>query len=206
MKKTIKLLLVATLIACGTVLCQASDIKIKSGKMPKFSAEQTISLEVDYSKATWDESGSLKRFYYKEYRDEFFESEMAEAYETFIQKMNEMFADGFKQAGSLLVVDGDADYSLFVTIKNFHESRHMWDRTTDVFGEAELIDNATGEVVCVIDINGIEGDEIQDREQGTISAMENTGWSISHRMKKSVDNIKNKKNKNFNDGIYKNRK
>ena len=202
MKKTIKLLLVAMLIACGTILCQANDIKIKSGKMPKFSAEQTINLKVDYSKATWDESGSLKRFYYKEYRDEFFESEMAEAYESFIQKMNEMFSDGFRRAESLLVVDGDADYSLSVAIKNFHESRHMWDRTTDVFGEAELIDNATGEVVCVIDINGVEGDEIQDREQGTISAMENTGWSISYRMRKSVD----KKNKDFNDGIYKKRR
>jgi hypothetical protein len=78
----------------------------------------------------------------------------------------------------------------------------MWDRTTDVFGEAELIDNATGEVVCVIEINGVEGDEIQDREQGTISAMENTGWSISHRMRKSVSG---KNNKDFNDGIYQKR-
>lgn len=186
MKKTIKLLLVAMLIACGTVLCQASDIKIKSGKMPKLTADQTINLKFDYSKTTWDESASLKRFYYREYRDDFFESEMAEAYDSFIQKMNDKFADGFKQAESLIVVDGDANYSLSVTIKDFHESRHMWDRTTEVFGEAELIDNATGEVVCVIEINGVEGDEIQDREQGTISAMENTGWSISHRMRRAV--------------------
>lgn len=181
-----KLMLAAALLTCSSFICQASDIKIKSGKMPKFTADKTINLKVDYSKATWDESGSLKRFYYKEYRDEFIESEMAEAYETFIQKMNDMFTDGFKQAKSLLVVEGDADYSLSVTIKDFHETRHMWDRTTEVFGEAELIDNATGEVVCVIEINGVEGDEIQDREQGTISAMENTGWSISRRMRKSV--------------------
>ena len=144
---------------------------------------QTVNLQVDLSTTTWDESRSLKRFFYVEYEEDFFEDEIARAFDRFVDNMNKAIVDGYKEGRSpLKVVDGKADFTVVVTITNFHDTREMWDRQTDAYGEAQIIDNATGEVVCVLEIDCVDGDEIQDKAKGTIDCMKNVGESISNTM------------------------
>ena len=187
MKQFFKLMLAATFLACSSFLCHAGDINVKSGKMPLFSKEQTVNIKIDYSTATWDESRSLKRFFYVEYRDDYFEEELEGAYNRFIENMTKAFVAGFEEDGRsvLKVVEGDADYTVSVVLTNFHDKRRMWNRYTLAYGEAEIVDNATGEVVCTLEIDGVEGDEIQNKAEGTVNCMEKVGWSISFKMGKT---------------------
>ena len=176
-------LLAASLLVCCTSLCQAHGVSVKSGEMPQFMDGQTVNLQVDLSTTTWDESRSLKRFFYVEYRDDYFEDEIGGAFDRFVENMNKAYVEGFKEGRcQLKVVDGKADYTVIVNITNFHDTREMWDRQTDAYGEAQIINNATGEVVCVLEIDCVDGDEIRDKAKGTIDCMKNVGESISNTM------------------------
>jgi len=183
MKKSKQLLLAIILLLCCSCFCHARDVKVKSGSMPQFTDGQTVNLKLDLSTTTWDESRSLKRFFYVEYNEDYFEDEMAGAFDRFVENLNKALAEGFKEGMCpLKVVDGEADYTVSVNITNFHDTREMWDRQTDAYGEAEIIDNATGEVVCVLELNCVSGVEIQDKAKGTIDCMKNVGESISNTM------------------------
>jgi len=102
------------------------------------------------------------------------------------RNMTKAFVAGFEDGRSVLkVVEGNADYTVSVVLTNFHDKRRMWNRYTLAYGEAEIVDNATGEVVCTLEIDGVEGDEIQNKAEGTVNCMEKVGWSISFKMGKT---------------------
>lgn len=98
------------------------------------------------------------------------------------------FVTGFKEGRCpLQSVDEDADYTISVTIRNFHDARDMWHRTTIAYGLVDIIDNATGKTVCRLKIDRLKGKESKDKTNGTIDCMKRVRKSVSLKMRKSKD-------------------
>ncbi len=190
--KTLKnFVLTALVMACSTILCQANpltNLSVIKGEIPVFKNGQTVKLVTNFSNTTWDEDTPMKSFWIEEYRENYLEDELDEAYEEFLTLLHDAFVTGFKEGRfPLQSVDEDADYTVSVTIRNFHDARDMWHRTTIAYGLVDIIDNATGKMVCRLKIDRLKGKESNDKTNGTIDCMKRVGKSVSLKMRKSKD-------------------
>ena len=173
-------------LTCGAVLCQAQPwvIKVAEGSMPKFKDGQTITITTNFDRTTWDEKKLMKKFWAEEYKDCYEDGELDTAYGEFLFTLHDAAVTAFRRGRSPLVVaDEDSDYTLAITITNFHDSRDMWRRKAIGFGHANVIDNATGETVCILEFKNVKGGDGTDEATAAAKCMKEIGSMLSGKCK-----------------------
>lgn len=98
--KTLKNFVLTDLVmACGTILCQAdpiTNLSVIKGEIPVFKNGQTVNLVTNFSNTTWDEDTPMKSFWIEEYRENYLEDELDEAYEEFLTLLHDAFRHGLQ--------------------------------------------------------------------------------------------------------------
>jgi len=178
--------ILASLFMVGSAtLCHAQSwgtLSVIYGKIPKYAKGQKVAITTDFSKTTWDENKSMKRFWYVEYQENFFEEEMEEKYWEYLMSLRNAVIIGFRSGRTPLVFSEEgADYTLALTITNFHDTRHMWRRNIKATGHIDIIDNATSETVCRMTINEVEGESDLDEASAAANCMKEIGALLSDK-------------------------
>lgn len=89
---------------------------------------------------------------------------------------------GFRSGRTPLVFsEEEADYTLAITITNFHDSKHLWRRNIKGTGHIDIVDNATGETVCRMTINEVEGESDLDEASAAVNCMKEIGALLSDK-------------------------
>jgi hypothetical protein len=181
------IILVSLLLTGGFALCGAQSwgtLNVVYGKIPKYVKGQKAVIMTDFSKTTWDEKRTMKRFWYVEYQDDFSEEEMEAKYCEYLASLRDALINGFRSGMTPLVFsEEDADYTLAITITNFHDSKHLWRRNIKGTGHIDIIDNVTGETVCHMTINEVEGGFDQDEASAVAKCMKQIGALLSDKRK-----------------------
>ena len=181
------IILVSLLLVGGFALCGAQSwdtLNVVYGKIPKYVKGQKAVITTDFSKTTWDENKSMKRFWYVEYQENFFEEEVEEKYTEYLMSLRNAVIIGFRSGMTPLVFsEEEADYTLAINITNFHDTRHLWRRNIKGTGHIDIIDNVTGETVCHMTINEVEGGFDQDESSAVAKCMKQIGALLSDKKK-----------------------
>ena len=186
MRKVLFYTMLASLFLIGsTILSHAQSrgmLNVTYGKIPKYAKGQTAAITTEFTKTTWDENKSMKRFWYVEYQENYFEEEMEEKYGEYLTSLRNAVIIGFRSGRTPLVFsEEEADYTLAITITNFHDTRDLWRRCVMGFGRIDVIDNATGETVCQMDINGVKGGDDLDEATAAAKCMKEIGALLSDK-------------------------
>ncbi|MDT3366204.1 MAG: hypothetical protein LIQ26_02835 [Bacteroidota bacterium] len=145
-----RLLITAVLLLTTASLFAAKPLKVNKGSLDVLRQDATATWSIDLSKATFEKSQS-------------FEAWCEGDYQTRVQSMNDTFFESFNKysKGLKLVNAGEAPYQLVFTVSNFERKQGpgMWGSMfVRVFGTIDIIDCASGETVCQIEVNGVKGD------------------------------------------------
>ena len=145
-----RLLITAVLLLTTASLFAAKPLKVNKGSLDVLRQDATATWSIDLSKATFEKSQS-------------FEAWCEGDYQTRVQSMNDTFFESFNKysKGLKLVNAGEAPYQLVFTVSNFERKQGpgMWGSMfVRVFGTMDIIDCASGETVCQIEVNGVKGD------------------------------------------------
>lgn len=149
MKKIV--LLVATCVMAMTSFAK-SDLKVKSGSMAWAKEKVKVAVKFDFSYAKWDKDADFKTW-------------CAEDYEARVNNSLNGFIKGFnnKSKGAQATAnEEDAKYRIVIKIANM-------DWRADIFGIPgqfyalcwgiiDVVDIASGESVCTIEVDGANGD------------------------------------------------
>lgn len=145
-----RLLTTALLLFTAASLFAAKPLKVNKGSLDVLRQDATATWSIDLSKATFEQKQS-------------FEVWCEDDYQTRVQGMNDAFFTAFNKysKGLQLVNEGSAPYNLVLKVSNFDRKQGpgMWGSMfIRVFGVIEIVDNASGETVCEIEVNGVRGD------------------------------------------------
>jgi len=145
-----RLLITAVLLLTTASLFAAKPLKVNKGSLDVLRQDATATWSIDLSKATFEKSQS-------------FEAWCEGDYQTRVQSMNDTFFESFNKysKGLKLVNAGEAPYQLVFTVSNFERKQGpgMWGSMfIRVFGVIDIIDSASGETVCQIEVDGVKGD------------------------------------------------
>lgn len=177
---------VSLLLVESAVLCHAQPwmIKVTEGSMPKFSESQTVTVTTNFSRTTWDEKKLMKKFWAEEYKDCYEDGELDTAYNEYLVTLHDEAVRGFRSGrSSLRVTDDNPDYTLAITLTNFHDSRDLWRRNAIGYGRADVIDNASGETVCTLEFKNVKGGEGMDEATAAAKCMKEIGKMLSGKCK-----------------------
>lgn len=177
-------ILVATFFVGSNVLCHAQfwNLKITDGSMPNFKDGQTVMVTTNFSRTTWDEKKLMKKFWAEEYSDLYEDGELDTVYNEFLTTLHDETVAAFRRGRSpLKVTDDNPDYTLAITVTNFHDSRDMWRRNAIGFGRADVIDNSTGEIVCTMEFKNVKGKEGTDEATAAAKCMKEIGGMLSSK-------------------------
>ena len=129
----------------------APALKIKSGNWLSLLNEQACAfVEFDYSNATWEEGDSYEKFCGDTYT-----SRRDASVSDFIMSFND-FSSALKMSNE----NNNAKYKFIFHINNLERKQgmSMWGRFyIRVYGEIEIVDIATNETICTINVNGHAG-------------------------------------------------
>ena len=144
-----KFLVTAVLLLTAASLFAAKPLKVSKGSLDVLSQDATATWTIDLSKATFEKKQS-------------FEAWSEGDYQTRVQSMNDTFFNSFNKysKGLKLVNAGEAPYQLVFTVSDFERKQGpgMWGSMfVRVFGTIDIIDCASGETVCQIEVNGVKG-------------------------------------------------
>jgi hypothetical protein len=168
----------------SSALCHAQfwNIKVTDGSMPKFKDGQTVMITTNFSRTTWDEKKLMKKFWAEEYEDCYEDGELDTAYNEFLTTLHDEAVAAFRRGHSSLTVSNDnPEYTLAITITNFHDSRDMWRRKAIGFGRADVIDNTTGETVCTLEFKNVKGGDGTDEATAAAKCMKEIGGMLSSK-------------------------
>lgn len=145
-----KFLVSAVLLLTAASLFAAKPLKVSKGSLDVLSQDATATWTIDLSNATFEKKQA-------------FETWCEGDYQTRVQSMNDTFFNSFNKysKGLKLVNAGEAPYQLVFTVSNFERKQGpgMWGSMfVRVFGTIDIIDCASGETVCQIEVNGVKGD------------------------------------------------
>ncbi|MBR0254353.1 MAG: hypothetical protein IJQ69_00365 [Bacteroidales bacterium] len=145
-----KFLVTAVLLLTAASLFAAKPLKVSKGSLDVLSQDATATWTIDLSNATFEKKQA-------------FEPWCEGDYQTRVQSMNDTFFNSFNKysKGLKLVNAGEAPYQLVFTVSNFERKQGpgMWGSMfVRVFGTIDIIDCASGETVCQIEVNGVKGD------------------------------------------------
>ena len=181
MKRFIRYIVLAGfLLASGFALCEAQSwgtLNVTYGKMPRMSKEKKVAIVTDFSTTTWDEHKSLKRFWAVEYQDLYEEGQIEQKYAEFLESLHNSLVWGYVTGYNALKVveEEEADYKFVVTMVNFHDTRDVWRRFVKGYGDIDVVDCATGEIVCRLYINGVKGRDDMDEASAAVKCMKEIG-------------------------------
>lgn len=148
MKKYLLLLLAMCMSAFAL---NAKTFKLLSGSTDCLRQEVKACVVFDYSKATWD-------------KDETYEHFCGEDYAKRVALSTPAFIEGFMNKSKGMQVqasEAGAQYRIVVHVGDLDRKQHgfVWGQATiQMTGSLEIVEIATGSVVCSIDILEIEGD------------------------------------------------
>jgi len=145
-----RLLITAVLLLTAASLFAAKPLKVNKGSLDVLRQDATATWTIDLSQATFEKKQS-------------FEAWSEGDYQTRVQGMNDTFFDSFNKysKGLKLVNAGEAPYELVFKVSNFDRKQGpgMWGSMfIRVFGVIDIIDSASGETVCEIEVDGVKGD------------------------------------------------
>ena len=145
-----RFLTTALLLLTTVSLFAAKPLKVNKGNLDVLRQDATATWTIDLSEATFEKKQA-------------FEAWCENDYETRVQGMNDAFFESFNKysKGLKLVNDEDAPYKLVFKVSDFERKQGpgMWGSMfMRVFGTLEIIDCATGETVCELEVNGVKGD------------------------------------------------
>ena len=145
-----RLLLTAVLLLTAASLFAAKPLKVNKGSLDVLREDATATWSIDLSQATFEKKQA-------------FEAWCEGEYQTRVQLINDAFFASFNKysKGLKLVNEGEAPYKLTFKVSDFDRKQGpgMWGSMfIRVFGVIEIVDCASGETVCEIEVNGVKGD------------------------------------------------
>ena len=145
-----KVLITAILLFTAASLFAAKPLKVSKGSLDVLSENATATWSIDLSQATFEKKQS-------------FETWCEGDYQTRVEGMNEAFFGSFNNysKGLKLVKSGNAPYQLTFKVSDFEQKQGpgMWGSMfIRVSGVIDIVDCASGETVCEIEVNGVKGD------------------------------------------------
>lgn len=124
------------------------DVKVKSGDVSVLAQKAAVQCVVELEGATWEE-------------DESFKDHCGEDYDLRVKLIRDSWPTFFAQYSKGLYVSDDAPaYKAVLKLTKFEKSlfKSQWGKIgVEFYGEIEIIDNATGQAVLVIALNGKAG-------------------------------------------------
>ena len=145
-----RVLTTTILLLTAASLFAAKPLKVTKGSLDVLREDATATWTIDLSQATFEKKQA-------------FEPWCEGDYESRVQRMNDTFFESFNNysKGLKLVNEGSAPYKLTFTVSNFERKQGpgMWGSMfMRVYGTIEIIEVASGETVCEIEVNGVKGD------------------------------------------------
>lgn len=146
-----KLYLLLSLLFVSLSVNAAPALKVKTGNwLSLLSDNASVCVVFDYTQATWEEGESYEKFCGETYK-----ARTEASVSDFITSFNDI-SNGLKMTNS----SEDAKYKMIFHINNLERKQgmSMWGRFyIRIYGEIEIIDIASNEVVCSIIVNGHAG-------------------------------------------------
>ena len=145
-----RFLTTAILLFTAASLFAAKPYKVSKGSVDVLRQDATATWTIDLSKATFEEKQS-------------FEAWCEDEYQTRVQLMNDAFFNSFNNysKGLKLVNEGSAPYKLVFAVSDFEQKQGpgMWGSMfIRVSGVIDIVDCASGETVCEVEVNDVRGD------------------------------------------------
>lgn len=145
-----RILLTTLFVFTAVSLFAAKPLKVTKGSLDVLRQDATATWSIDLSQATFEKKQS-------------FEESCEEDYQAIVQSINDTFFASFNQysKGLKLVNEEEAPYQLVFNVKDFERKQGpgLWGSMyIRVFGVIDIVDCASGETVCELEVNGVKGD------------------------------------------------
>ena len=145
-----RLFTTAILLLTAASLFAAKPLKVSKGSLDVLRQDATATWTIDLSQATFE-------------KDQTFEASYEGDYPALVQSINDTFFASFNKysKGLKLVGEETAPYQLVFKVKDFERKQGpgMWGSMfIRVYGIIDIVDCASGETVCEIEVNGVKGD------------------------------------------------
>jgi len=140
------------LFACAALLLSSSlfaakPLKVSSGSIDVLKEDVTATVTIDLSQATFEGEKDFKTWCEGEY-------------DTRVKLINDSFFEYFnKYSKGMKLVKDDAPYQLQFKIKKFERKMgaNFGQFSMKIDGAITIVDKASGETVCQLDVDGIKG-------------------------------------------------
>lgn len=142
-----------SLMCLSTFAAKKSPVTIKSGSAEFLKKESIVNVIYDYTSARWEEDED-----YKTWCDE------GNDYEKRVQIGYDAFIEAFNVNNSILKAQKDAagasiTFNIKLTNLERKQGPGIWGSMFNrIYGEISVIDNATENEICKINIDGVRGD------------------------------------------------
>ena len=167
MKKAITVL---ALLFVSTLTFAGKPLKVSSGSLDFLKEGAVAKLEMDYSNTTWERKKSYEVFCEDAYNDRVEQSAVA-------------VMTGFNNASrQLKITDSQEDAKYTITVHVADLERKMWDIAElyiRVVGTITVVDNETGEEVCVIEIDKLKGNASYVPDARLFSCFQTLGMKLA---------------------------
>ena len=142
-----RILTLSALLLASVSLFAAKPLKVSAGSLDVLKTDVTASVAIDLSQATFEEKQDFKTWCENDY-------------DARVKIINDSFFEFFnKYSKGMKLVKEEAPYQLVFTIKNFERKMgaNFGQFSMKLFGTINIVDKASGETVCQLDVDGIKG-------------------------------------------------
>lgn len=142
-----KILTLSALLLASVSLFAAKPLKVSSGSIDVLKEDVTATVTIDLSQATFEGEKDFKTWCEGEY-------------DTRVKLINDSFFEYFnKYSKGMKLVKDDAPYQLVFAIKKFERKMgaNFGQFSMKIDGTITIVDKASGETVCQLDVDGIKG-------------------------------------------------
>lgn len=142
-----KILTLSALLLASVTLFAAKPLKLSAGSLDVLKENVTATVTIDLSQATFEDKQDFKTW-------------CEDDYDTRVKIINDSFFEYFnKYSKGMKLVKDDAPFQLEFTIKRFERKMGMnfGQFSMKIDGTIKIVDKASGETVCQLDVDGIKG-------------------------------------------------
>ena len=182
------LFVVSCLLLCFPLMAD-HHLEVVKGEKPVFKEGDTAVIELDMSETTWEDTETMKHHF--------------DEYEKLLESISDMFRITFnRNSTTLKIKDTDTPkYKFVLRPSNFFcKVGSFYKKYTYIWGDLDIIDCASDDILCSIQITQFKG-----RESDYVEA-ESVVKCISYlaeQLTKEIPSVSpGKKKRTFEDGIY----